>query len=136
MQQIGAWERGVRGLEACHWKGGVKDESSRTVICFSDQIPELLAFLLKEWPRETKRWIEFQTDKDLFKPQGDTPPVDREFQVPSSDGKTVYTVTYINGVWACDPRCKGFGYRNTCRHVTQCQEAMRKEQEAKDVPSQ
>lgn len=45
----------------------------------------------------------------------------QEVEVPSSSGEGVYFVTtptlYTDGI--CDPECKGYMYRGTCRHIDQ-----------------
>jgi hypothetical protein len=44
----------------------------------------------------------------------------QEVEVPSSSGEGVYLVTtptlYTEGI--CDPECKGYMYRGTCRHIS------------------
>ena len=45
-------------------------------------------------------------------------PVAKEFIIKSSEGQKSYKVTALNGIWTCT--CTGFGFKNTCRHVTDC----------------
>lgn len=46
-----------------------------------------------------------------------TSSVYKEFTVPSSDGKSNYTVSFKDGMWSCT--CTGFGFRRKCKHIDQ-----------------
>jgi hypothetical protein len=43
----------------------------------------------------------------------------KTWQVKSSDGKSFYTVSHNAHGWSCD--CKGFMFRNECRHIKEIQ---------------
>lgn len=48
-----------------------------------------------------------------------------EVQVPSSDGVNFYSVEVKDGKgWDCS--CKGFAYRNTCRHLTEAEDILKR----------
>ena len=49
----------------------------------------------------------------------------RVYQVLSSDGKSRYKVVDNGkGVWNCN--CKGFKYRNKCRHIDEAKDEKRR----------
>ena len=41
----------------------------------------------------------------------------RVWQIPSSNGKSSYSVTRINGLYSCT--CVGFGFHGNCKHINQ-----------------
>lgn len=54
-------------------------------------------------------------------------PKARTFIIAGSKGGA-YHVETLNGVWRCD--CAGFGFRHTCRHISQAQASLNKPQGA------
>jgi len=79
-----------------------------------------------EVPPETTlddvKWI------PLYKPE--KAPVDvpkQVFKVEGSKGLEYTVKQAANGSWSCE--CVGFGYRNTCRHITNCELITKSERE-------
>jgi DNA polymerase/3'-5' exonuclease PolX len=76
-----------------------------------DQIFDLLGIVYLT-PVERETWRDY-----LIR----TPSPNIEVQVPSSDGVHAYTVTLKDGK-GFDCTCKGFAYRNSCRHLREAEE--------------
>jgi len=81
-----------------------------------------------EVPPETTlddvKWI------PLYKPE--KAPVDvpkQVFKVEGSKGLEYTVKQAANGSWSCE--CVGFGYRNTCKHITNCELITKSEREQK-----
>jgi DNA polymerase/3'-5' exonuclease PolX len=101
LSQYGLFTPGKEGEDNTQLDDGVEEI----------QIFELLG-LVYLTPVEREHWRDY-----LIK----TPSQSVEVQVPSSDGVNFYTVTLKDGK-GFDCNCKGFGYRNQCRHLQEAEE--------------
>lgn len=46
---------------------------------------------------------------------------DRVWVMPSSNGKSSYTVSRVNGIYSCT--CVGYSFRHACKHVNKAKES-------------
>ena len=58
----------------------------------------------------------------------------KEWIITSSDGVTKYTVTLVGDTLQCDKKCKGFEFRQTCRHVKEVQAMLEKKGRKATLP--
>lgn len=63
----------------------------------------------------TQEDIEKKRIRRIPKNKEDNPIAPETHSVKSSDGKTYYTVAFLNNTWSCD--CPRYGFKRSCKHI-------------------
>jgi hypothetical protein len=99
------------------WQDGKPNEE--VVIAMQHNVWDFLNFLGKEYSEIVGKWIAAHGSggKLIYVKWADT-----VYDVLSSRSSQTYIVTVQGERWTCE--CQGYGYRGTCRHITECQEGL------------